>query len=149
MRLPATNSPIHQQFARFPATCDGMEKFHAVLDHLLDDALVEGHPIPTSDAIALRTAIGEIVGNIVEHACTGLPDAEVSVGLARYLDRVEATFEDQGVPFVKPEAAPLDELPLGGFGLLVARASLDVLDYTRVGSTNHWLLVRRFQGGRS
>lgn len=133
---------------RFPANGRGLDAFHAVLDRLLQDAAAAGHPIPSADAIALRTAIGEIVANIVEHACAHLDGAQVSMGLARFADRIEATFEDPGVPFDPGMTTTPDALPQGGIGLLVVRASMDVLDYTRVGSTNHWRLVRQFQGRR-
>lgn len=147
-RLPDTNSPLLTQSSRFPATAEGAGEFHASLDRLLSDALAAGHPIPKADAIALRTAVGEIVGNIVEHACTGLDGAGIALRLARFSDRVEVEFEDPGKPFVPPAPTPPEAHPVGGIGLSVVRASVDVLDYDRVGSTNHWRLVRRLNERR-
>ena len=144
-RLPGTRSPIVEQFARVPANGIGVDELHAVFDRLVDASVAAGHPLASEDAVALRTAVGEIVANIVEHACAGLSDAQVSFSLTRYADQVEATFEDPGVPFRPLMPNTLDDLPQGGMGMSVVRGSVDELGYSRVGTMNRWRLVRRLQ----
>lgn len=147
-RLPVTPKPVAEQLARFPANGEGVEETHAAFDRLLEACVAAGQPLPSADAVALRTAVGEIIANIVEHACAGASDAQVCVGLLRFPDYVEATFEDPGVPFSPPPPPTREELPQRGMGLSVVRASVDALDYARVGRTNRWRLVRRLQPAR-
>lgn len=61
-----------------------------------------------------------------------------------------AGFSDRGTPFTAtldrsmPGAgAGLDGLPEGGWGLALARATLDHLGYERAGDENRWRLVKR------
>jgi anti-sigma regulatory factor (Ser/Thr protein kinase) len=63
--------------------------------------------------------------------------------------RVEARFHDWGGEFHEPAHAPAApdpaslEIPEGGYGLLLARAMLDALEYDRSGCCeNHWRLVK-------
>ncbi len=71
--------------------------------------------------------------------------------LSLYVDRVEACFTDWGLAFNDlsrpPEVSGDDvfEVPEGGYGLSIARAALDRLDYHRTPrGTNSWRLVKRF-----
>ena len=79
--------------------------------------------------------------------------ARLQLRLRVYADRIEARFTDRGVPFSAP-AEPVgtpagDELdipgiPEGGYGLALARAAVDRLDYHRTpGGLNRWRLVTR------
>ena len=102
----------------------------------------------------LATAIGEIGANIVRHAHPpGSNPGAMRLQLRLYTDRVEARFTDDGLPYVAPER-PTDlpnsdalDLPEGGYGLMIARAALDRLQYRRTsGGVNVWRLLKRLPG---
>lgn len=68
-----------------------------------------------------------------------------------YADRVEACFTDWGLAFNDSSRPPevvgddVFAVPEGGYGLAIARAALDRLDYRRTPrGTNSWRLVKRF-----
>lgn len=100
------------------------------------------------------TAIGEIGANIVRHAHPpGSNSGGICLRLRLYTDRVEARFTDDGIPYVAP-GRPTDlpdsdalDLPEGGYGLMIARAALDRLQYRRAsGGVNVWRLLKRLPG---
>lgn len=137
---PADESLV-QEVAHFAARPEGLADVHAAFERFFAASEEAGRPISSADRIALLTAAGEIAANIGRHACKDLPDASATLVLSRRGDHVEARFEDPGIPFVEKIREP-DPLPQGGLGLLVARASLDLLEYARTGQTNSWRLVR-------
>lgn len=93
------------------------------------------------------TALVEILSNVVRHA---RPHAPIRLELSLYPDRLEARLRDDGGPYVAPDrlgAPTLDELAFslaeGGYGMRMAEAALDRLEYTRApDGTNHWQLVK-------
>lgn len=126
---------------------------HAALDRL-EAAAVQVRGAEPDDVVflGLRTAVVEIATNIIRHAYpAGHPARPFHLQLQLYRDRVEAHFSDAGILFELPEAPalpPLDDplaLPEGGFGLFLARQSVDDLRYTRTAQgINHWRLLKRF-----
>jgi serine/threonine-protein kinase RsbW len=109
--------------------------------------------------VRFETAVAEIGSNIVRHAYP--PQGEggpLRLRLQAFPDRVEAVFSDNGVPYRPPVStstpAPGDSdgvppedafsLKEGGYGLELARAAVDDLDYQRTaGGENVWRLVKR------
>jgi anti-sigma regulatory factor (Ser/Thr protein kinase) len=131
---------------------EGLERFRSRIEDVLQPALDAGA------WVAFVTAVVEIGQNILRHAH---PDGRaeagglVAVQLRLCSGRLEARYSDQGVPFVPPDAALsldvdlVDDLPEGGLGLPLARASLDELEYHRTDAgENHWRLVKRIEPRR-
>ena len=131
---------------RFSARPEGLVELHAAFDRFFAQADGAGAAIQTHDKVAMVTAAAEIAANIVDHACHDLPDAEVSVALARNRDSMEARFEDPGAACGDVDSDASNPIPHLGIGLQVARASVDFLEYARDGEINRWLLVRRLHG---
>lgn len=131
------------------------------------DQAVPSPPRPVC-RLSFATAVAEIAANIVRHA---YPAGTAHLGRLRlrlraFPDRIEARFTDRGLPFTSPqpiaggEAAepaatyggpgpdPLEDVSRvaeSGYGLRLARATLDELAYTRTpGGRNTWRLVKRF-----
>ena len=108
---------------------------------------------PRDQRARVVTAVIEIGGNIIRHAYPPGQAGALTLRLCAWPDRLEARYSDRGVryePAPDPQALPViatgDEavapLPEGGFGLAIARATLDALDYDRSpGGENHWTLV--------
>jgi anti-sigma regulatory factor (Ser/Thr protein kinase) len=97
------------------------------------------------------TAVVEIATNILRHAYPpGTPPGSMELRLLAFRDRVEARFSDHGTAFQDavrlatarvPDPAALAE---GGYGLALARATLDRLEYTRSSlGRNSWLLAKQ------
>lgn len=122
-----------------------LDRFWNAMDSLLLN------PPPPLWRIEFTTAVGEIVANIVRHTQLIGAEATFRFSLRLYADRAEARFIDRGIAFrgsTSPTPAltsdPL-ELPEGGFGLAIARATLHQLVYKRTHQgSNCWRLVKRF-----
>ena len=138
-----------------PATAERLAALHGALARFWV-AVQDAHPRPPDSAwrAQFETAVMEIVGNVLRHA---YPPAHrggnVKLRLRLYRDRVEALVTDRGVPFEEPIATasvagldPLD-LPEHGYGLAVARAAVDQVEYSRrARGSNRWRLVKRLGG---
>jgi serine/threonine-protein kinase RsbW len=127
---------------------------HAGLAHFWVAAAAAGRAPGPAWRAELETAVMEIVGNVLRHAYPpGHRAGNVKLRLRLYADRVEALVTDRGVPFEEPPPSapvPTDDplaLPEGGYGLAVARAALDRLEYSRrPRGSNRWRLVKRLPG---
>ena len=134
------------------ATAQDLAAMHTMLDRFwvaIDQAVAE--PPDARWRQLLATALAEIGANIVRHAYpAGTAPGTMHLRLRAYDDRVEALFTDQGVAFVDPaqpaRPLPADDplaLPEGGYGLALARAAVDQLDYARTpDGRNLWRLVK-------
>ncbi|MFC6285091.1 ATP-binding protein [Nocardioides sp. GCM10027113] len=136
-----------------PAVPDVLELVHSLLEQLW-----HSHPeVGDTDRMRFETAVVEILGNIVEHAYeldagrSPAPDEwrrfQLVVGVTPH--KVVATFGDNGLPAALDLGAAL--MPgvdaESGRGLALAKATLDVLDYSRVDGRNRWLLECHRQDG--
>ena len=97
--------------------------------------------------MAFELGVTEIATNIVRHAYPTHPVGELEVRLQLYADRLEAQLLDRGQPFEEPTASRDPEvLREGGFGLIVTRRALDLVEYSRSHEgRNCWRLVKRFE----
>lgn len=107
----------------------------------------------TSEAVVLRmeTALEELFTNTVVHGRSGLVAAsEVWMGVSPGQGGLRLCYQDSLAAF-NPDAAiaealrrtvsPLDQLPLGGLGLLMVYRLADEFSYRREGGRNCTLLV--------
>jgi serine/threonine-protein kinase RsbW len=142
---------LAEEIADVPAVAEELGVLHAALDRfwgVLDRTL----PRPPSQDWRVRfaTALAEIAANIIRHAYpAGTDRRPLRLRLRLYEDRLVATFTDRGISFAPPDppgsTPDLTELREGGYGLALARAGLDRLDYRRTtAGTNCWRLMKRF-----
>lgn len=148
------------------ATPARLEDLHALLERFWAgvDQAVPAPPEPIC-RLPFATAVVEIAANIVRHAYpAGAEPGRLRLRLRAFPDRIEARFTDCGLPFAPqppidlgpatpatgagPGLDPLDDVSLvaeGGYGLRIARAAVDELDYARTrGGRNAWRLVKWF-----
>ncbi len=151
--MPATRSEVLVEEsvagratpALLPALHAALERFWRAVDG------VAGEPPQQEWRQYFATALAEIAANIVRHAHPqGTATGGLHLRLRLYADRVEAQFTDRGIPFNEPATPPvlpdLDPLalPEGGFGLAVARAAVDRVEYRRTPTgLNRWRLMKR------
>lgn len=150
------------------ATPARLEALHALLERFWAgvDLAFFAPPEPNC-RLSFATAVVEIGSNVIRHAfSTGSEPGTLRLRLRAFPDHVEARFTDCGLPFAPrppveralatavtaastgPCLDPFDDVSLvaeGGYGLRLARAALDQLDYARTpGGRNVWRLVKRF-----
>ena len=126
---------------------------HAALARFWSGAAARGLEPSAEWRARFDTAVIEIAGNILRHAYpAGHKPGNVKLRLRLYADRAEALLTDRGIPFEEPPAPAADaevdplELPEGGYGLSIARAALDRLEYTRrARGANRWQLVKKLE----
>lgn len=114
-----------------------LETFHLTLERFW--TAVDG-AVPPPVRVALSTAIAEVAANIIRHAKADT----LSMALTLDGERLEACFRDRGLPLrVAPRDVTTPEsMAEGGRGLLLARQSLDALDYDRTADgVNCWRLA--------
>lgn len=103
-----------------------------------------------SDAISkIVLAVDELITNIIVHGYQGRPGS-IDIELQAIGSDLEIRLRDQSPPFdpaTVPEPAfdmPLDERPLGGLGIYLARKIMDSLTYqSTVGRGNELTLLKK------
>jgi anti-sigma regulatory factor (Ser/Thr protein kinase) len=118
--------------------------------HAAISAFSRQHALPEDVSTPLRLALDELVTNIVEHGFhrTALAERYLVLRLDSSGDVVQATIEDNGIPFdptVAATAEPggeLDDRPIGGLGLHLVRRSLDRMHYRRDGERNVLIIAK-------
>jgi len=121
------------------AVPDELDSVH----QLLAQVAAEHPELDPMDVMLFETAVIEIANNVVEY---GRPEGAVrwKFTIRVRAEQIEAELDDTGQTFV-PETGktmPGEEAE-GGRGLPLAEALLDQIEFSRLGETNHWRLVRR------
>lgn len=127
----------------FPPTLDAFPRVAAFLEEVCAAAA-----FGREDSLRLTLVVEELFTNTVMH---GLPDgAPIELVLDALPGRIAVTYEDLGPAFdpfavreLPTEDADVEDLPLGGLGLvLIVRLSED-LQYTHTDGRNRISLVMR------
>ncbi|HWJ11487.1 MAG TPA: ATP-binding protein [Nocardioides sp.] len=118
----------------------GLDTLHALVEQVARD-----HPdVAPADLMMFETAVVEIAGNVVEHVGgEGLTTWNLTLAITS--TELRGTLADNGSSFegdLTGTTLPEDPLAESGRGIALARSALDELEYSRVGDTNHWLMVR-------
>lgn len=131
------------------ATPQALDEVHACLGRFWS-SLATRLPAALDEDWRLRftTAVAEIAANIIRYAYAGQrAPGRFRLQLRASAGQVEARFTDWGVPFVPTEASVVSppntatDPPVGGYGLALARAAVDSVDYWRTPEgVNCWLL---------
>jgi len=123
------------------------EEFARVVD--LVDGFGAEHGLAADTVSDIQVALDEVLSNIVDYGYTDDADHEIRVCLTVVDDVLEATVEDDGVPFdplqsAKPDTrAPLHERRIGGVGLHFVRNLMIEVSYERVATYNRLVLKKK------
>jgi anti-sigma regulatory factor (Ser/Thr protein kinase) len=157
MRSTASDDPdlpLAEVSISLPATADNLARVYATLARFWTElgGRVAAPPDATWRAY-FDTAVGEIVSNIIRYAyASASTDGEMTMELHGYRDRVEATFQDRGVPYagssigdahLPSQGVDALDLPEGGWGLAMTLAAVDDLRYTRDADVNFWRFMKK------
>jgi anti-sigma regulatory factor (Ser/Thr protein kinase) len=86
---------------------------------------------PESDVDCLAMAIDEAAANVIRHAYDNRPDAQLSLEILPFSDRIEFVLEDKGRK-IRPEAIrprALSDVRPGGLGTYFIRCFMDESSY--------------------
>jgi anti-sigma regulatory factor (Ser/Thr protein kinase) len=110
-------------------------------------AVAHSAGLPPKQVNALDLALEEIVTNIIKYGYDDGDNHTIQIYFQLAPDHAELRVEDDAKPFnpleVKPQDAitSLDDVKIGGLGILLVREVMDVVDYRREGEKN--ILVMR------
>jgi anti-sigma regulatory factor (Ser/Thr protein kinase) len=109
----------------------------------------EANGLATDDINAVNLLLDEIVINIVSHAYDDTLEHQITVSLALESDVLSIRVEDDGRPFNPLEAPepnldlPIEERPVGGLGIYIARSIADQMQYQREDGRNVLTIKKR------
>jgi serine/threonine-protein kinase RsbW len=113
----------------------------------LIDAFGARNGLPTKAVFELKVAVDEVVTNVISYAYDDGGEHEIVVRLSLDAGELSIEVEDDGQPFNPLAAAepdvdqPVEDRPIGGLGIHLARKLTDRLEYRRQGNKN--VLVMR------
>lgn len=113
------------------------------LQDLLGQVRVDHPEVDENDLSMFETAVVEIHGNVIEHGVTS-GRVVYAFELEVFPDELVGLLADTGsaTPDLGQLDQLVDEMAESGRGLWLAKATLDNLEYARVGDRNTWKLVR-------
>lgn len=123
------------------------EEFTRVVEAI--DRIAAEHQLAGDVVGDMQVALDEVLANLVDYGYTDEAEHEIRIRL-RVLDNViEATIEDDGVPFnplesaVPDTRAPLRERRIGGVGLHFVKNLMSEVSYNRIGDRNRLVLRKK------
>src|SRR5262245_9856759 len=106
------------------------------------DQFGERNGVGARDLFAIKLALDEVVTNVIRYGHEDGGEHEIVSRIAREGGALAAEVDDDGRPFdplnvAEPDVdKPLEERPLGGLGIHLARKMTDQLQYRRQGNRN-------------
>jgi len=150
--LATGGGPLLEQRLVVAARPESLAAVHAALDRFWRTLAGRGIALPDELRVEFATAVGELTGNVVRHAYPTGP-GQLRLNLRLHADAIEAVVADRGIEFggrrTGRDLGAIDLLDLaeGGFGLDLARATVDRVDYSRARGVNRWRVLKRLPAG--
>lgn len=123
------------------------EGFARVVDAV--DSFANEHHIAPDVVSDMQLALDEVLKNIVDYGYADDAEHEIRVALNIGKGVLQATVEDDGVPFNPLEAATpdtrgtLQERRVGGIGVHFVKSLMDEVTYDRAGDYNRLVLKKK------
>ena len=123
------------------------EEFRKVVEAV--DRLAAEHHLDADVVGDMQVALDEVLTNIVDYGYTDDTEHEIRIRLRVLGSAIEATIEDDGVPFnplestVPDTRAPLRERRIGGIGLHFVKNLMSEVSYNRVAGHNRLVLRKK------
>jgi len=115
------------------------------------DRFADEHRLAKNVVGDLQVALSEILTNIVDYGYTDDAEHEIRIRLRVIGNVLEATIEDDGIPFnplqkdAPDVSAPLKERRIGGLGIHFVKNLMDETRYDRVGDQNCLVLRKNLK----
>jgi anti-sigma regulatory factor (Ser/Thr protein kinase) len=112
----------------------------------------EAHGLAADDVSAVNLLLDEVVINIISHGYDDEREHQIAVNLALEDHVLAIRIEDDGRPFNPLDAPapnldlPIEERPIGGLGIYIARSIADEMKYHREDGRNVLTLKKRVSG---
>jgi len=112
----------------------------------------EAHHLATDDINGINLLLDEIVINIISHGYDDEREHQILVTLALENGVLAIRVEDDGRPFNPLDVPgpnldlPIEERPIGGLGVYIARSIADQMDYRRDAGRNVLTMRKRMSG---
>ena len=112
----------------------------------------EAHRLAADDVSAVNLLLDEIVINIISHGYDDQREHQILVTLALENGVLAIRVEDDGRPFNPLDVPgpnldlPIEERPIGGLGVYIARSIADQMDYRRDAGRNVLTMRKRMSG---
>jgi anti-sigma regulatory factor (Ser/Thr protein kinase) len=107
------------------------------------------------DTVNLNLILDEIVSNVIRHGYDDEAAHEINVVVGLAGDVARIRIEDDGKPFNPLEAPPpdldlpIEQRPIGGLGIFIARSLADSIDYRRERGRNVLTLTKKVESEAS
>ena len=136
-----------KNYFQIDATFEGLRIIDVPIETLVKNAGVDDESI----AYNVKLAVHEICTNIVEHAYQCAQNEQIDVWMhleERPAASLTVTLRDRGRPYRNGRDAPgepsslLEDHGEGGYGLFLANALMDDVEYRRIDGYNEWRLKK-------
>ncbi len=104
--------------------------------------------IPDKIAFQINLSLDEIITNIIHYAYVGTDNPPISIDMTVSDNAVRIEIIDSGKPFDPTDVAPpdidcpIEERPVGGLGIHLAKSMMDAIEYQRLNNENHLILQK-------
>jgi anti-sigma regulatory factor (Ser/Thr protein kinase) len=112
------------------------------------ESFAEEHRLPSKLSFQINLALEELVTNIISYGYRDTGPHEIRITLTIQNDKLRAEVEDDARPFNPAEAKPpdldlpLEERPIGGLGIHLAKSMFDTMEYRRDKGKNCLILTK-------
>ena len=106
--------------------------------------------IPDSISYSIELSIEEMVSNIIYYGFSDNQNHEIKIKLEKSKDQLRVVIDDEGTRFnpidYEIQKDPfLDQISLGGLGILLTKELMDNIDYKRIGNTNKLTMIKKLK----
>jgi anti-sigma regulatory factor (Ser/Thr protein kinase) len=116
------------------------------------ESLAAEYHIPAETQFAMDLCLEEALSNVIRHGYAGRTDRPITIEFKAGSDGLALTIEDHAPPFDPladraiehaPATSSIEEIPLGGRGILLMKKFAGSLEYRRLDGSNRFAVAER------